>query len=135
MTLRFNKIRMLLPEKRKESGSKPYTTDEVRKILEHETNIRNKAIIHFLASTGCRIGALSELRLKHVVDFKEGSRLTLSEITEDFTRYIGRRVKFQEMGYILKRHGIKTHQTNRLTIWKGWSFSTMKDQKGLGAYA
>ena len=35
-------------------------------MLDVSPQIRNKAIIHFLASSGVRIGSLLELKLKHI---------------------------------------------------------------------
>jgi len=66
MVINWKKIRRLLPPSTKRTGSKAYTTEQVQKILEYETKIRNKAIIHFIAASGVRIGALPDLKVKHI---------------------------------------------------------------------
>lgn len=44
-------------------------------MLSATTHLRNKAIIHFLASTGCRIGALPELKIKHIKNMPDGCKV------------------------------------------------------------
>ncbi len=66
LMLNWKKIRRLLPPQKKKSGRKAYTTEQVRKILEFTPDLRNKAIIHFIAASGVRIGALPEFQIKDV---------------------------------------------------------------------
>ena len=66
--LNWRKIKRLYPAPVKRSGSSAYSTDDVKKMLEISPQLRNKAIIHFLASSGVRIGSLPELKLKHIRD-------------------------------------------------------------------
>ena len=73
--VKWKKINRLLPPHEKRSGGKPYTTEQIALMLSFERVIRNKALIHFLASSGVRVGAISEIRLKHVVDFEEGCKM------------------------------------------------------------
>jgi integrase/recombinase XerD len=73
--INWKKIRRMLPPKKKRTGSKAYTTEHIAKMLEATTDLRNKAIIHFLASTGCRIGALPELRIKHIKNMPDGCKV------------------------------------------------------------
>ena len=75
MMINWKKIRRMLPPKGKRSGTKAYSTEHVQKMLGATTDIRNKAIIHFLASTGCRIGALPELKIKHVKNMSDGCKV------------------------------------------------------------
>ena len=50
-------------------GKTPITTEEVRTMLESAKHPRDKALIHFIASTGARPGGLHDpiLRIKHLV--------------------------------------------------------------------
>ena len=64
--LRWRKIRRLYPAKVKISGTKPYTNKQIQTLLEYTLSLRNKAIIHFLASSGVRVGALADLKIKHI---------------------------------------------------------------------
>ena len=50
--LKWKKIRRLYPAKIKVSGERGWTTNEIQKMLQTTTNLRNKALIHFLASSG-----------------------------------------------------------------------------------
>jgi len=73
--LNWRKIKRLYPVMVKRSGSSAYSTEDVKKMLDVTTKIRNKAIIHFLSSTGCRIGALPELQLRHIRDMPLGCKM------------------------------------------------------------
>ncbi len=75
--LNFKKIRKMFPVKTKSSGGQPWTTDEIRTMLQMTTSLRNKAVIHFLASTGCRVGAIENLRLKCVSDVGDNCKSVL----------------------------------------------------------
>lgn len=75
--LRWKKIKKLFPAKTKSTGNQAYTTQDVRNMLGHTTNVRNKAIIHFIASTGCRIGALPPLRIRHVIQMPLGCKVVV----------------------------------------------------------
>ena len=69
-----DKIRMLLPEKVKPAGEKAWSTDHIQIMLQFADSKRAKAIIHFLAASGCRIGALEGLKLKHLGDMPKGCK-------------------------------------------------------------
>lgn len=66
-----NKLRMLLPEKKKTEGKQAYTTEQIRKMLEFADTLRNKAIIHFLASSGVRAGVFEEMKWKHISEISD----------------------------------------------------------------
>ena len=59
---------------------------------------------------------------------KDGSKLTIDEIRKDFESFIGRSVKPQDLGYILKKNGFRKSSSNGITYYKGWSFNTQKNQ-------
>jgi len=64
--IKWKKIRRLFPAKIKSTGRKAYTREDIAKMLSLEPKLRNRVIIHILASTGMRKGALHELRIKHL---------------------------------------------------------------------
>src|SRR5207253_4501829 len=66
-----NKVRMLMPERRKPSGEKAYTTAQIQRMLEFADTERAKTIIHILAASGIRPGAIEELRWKHVFEMPD----------------------------------------------------------------
>ena len=51
-------------------GELPFTTDEVDRMIKSTKKLRSKALIHLLASTGIRPGAIADpvLRIKHLVE-------------------------------------------------------------------
>lgn len=55
-------------------GDVPFTTEEIQSILEVATKPRDKAIIHFIASTGIRPYAIQDpvIRLKHISKMQNG---------------------------------------------------------------
>jgi integrase len=61
-----------------------YTIEEIHKILEH-ADIRSKVLVLLLISSGLRIGAVSDLRLRHLKRIEEYNlyRITVYENTKD----------------------------------------------------
>ena len=88
--LRWKKIRRLYPAKIKISGAKPYTNEQVKTILEFATSLRNKAIIHFLASSGVRVGALPDLKLSNITEMPMNCKaITVYEgSTEEYITFL-----------------------------------------------
>ena len=66
--LKWKKILRLLPRKVKKTGRYAYTTRDIQEMLSVAKNIRTRALILFLASTGVREGAIIELKMKHLKD-------------------------------------------------------------------
>ncbi len=66
--LKWKKILRLLPKKVKRTGRLAYTTRDIQEMLSVAKNIRTRALILFLASTGVRAGAIIELKMKHLKD-------------------------------------------------------------------
>jgi len=75
--LNWRKIKRLFPAPVKPTGDAAYSTEDIKKMLDCTPNLRNKTLIHFLASTGCRIGALPELKLKHLTEMQLGCKAIL----------------------------------------------------------
>ena len=73
--LNWRKIKRLFPALVKRSGSSAYSTEDVKRMLDASPQLRNKSVIHFLASSGIRIGALPELKLKHIRDMPLGCKM------------------------------------------------------------
>jgi integrase/recombinase XerD len=66
--LNWDKIRRMIPEKTKPTGDTAYTTEQIQILLKNTTNLEYKALIHFLGSSGVRVGSLEELKIKHLSD-------------------------------------------------------------------
>jgi len=103
--LRWRKIRRLLPPQKKRSGSKAYTTEQVRKVLDFTPNIRNKAIIHFIAASGVRIGALPDLKIKHTREMPLGCKSVIiySDEKEEYTAFLTSEASKALDAYLEKR--------------------------------
>ncbi len=54
--IKWKPLEALYPKSVKRSGYKAWDTEQVRLMLENTRHLRNKAIIHFQASTGARVG-------------------------------------------------------------------------------
>ena len=66
MGINWKKIRKLLGKKHKPKKSRPYTTEEIKRMLHSTKDLRSKALILFLSASGVRRGAIPELKIKHL---------------------------------------------------------------------
>ena len=70
--LNFKKIHKFFPEQKKIRGDKPYTTNQLQDILKCcSKHLGLTAIVHFMASSGVRVGFVEELKIKHVGEFEK----------------------------------------------------------------
>lgn len=69
--LNFYKIRKMFPADDKSAGKKSWSTQDIQKMLRNVKESRTKAVIHILASTGCRIGAIHDLKISSVIDMPD----------------------------------------------------------------
>lgn len=70
----FKKLRKMFPEKVKLTGKGYWENKDIQKMLSNIKIKRAKAMIHVMASTGCRVGALSELKIKHLENVELGCK-------------------------------------------------------------
>jgi len=76
--LYWDLISKLYPEKIKPSGFMPFSDDDIREMLRVCKSKRNTAIIHFLASTGSRVGVFDyPLSMKHLKNMDNGCMAVL----------------------------------------------------------
>jgi len=75
--LNWKKMRKFFPALEKRTGKDAWTTDHIQKMLQVEKGTRNRAIVHFMASTGCRVGALPDLKVKNLSNMPLGSKAVL----------------------------------------------------------
>jgi integrase len=67
ISLRKKRIaRFLGVQSTRKHNDRAYTTEEIKKMLDHATDIRTKVIVLLLASSGIRLGAVAELKIKHL---------------------------------------------------------------------
>jgi len=83
--LNWKKIKKMYPRRKAPANQAPYHEDEIRKMLSATTSIRNKAFIHFLASTGCRVGSIPDLNVSDLQKIEHGAVVTI--YSEDIQEY------------------------------------------------
>ena len=77
--LNWKKISRLYPAKIKESENSAWQTEDIQKMLESTVQLKNKAIIHFLASTGVRVGSMADLKFRHLRDMQDDCKMVLKQ--------------------------------------------------------
>jgi len=73
----FKKLRRMFPAKVKRSGYAAWSHEDAQKILNGAKGYRNKALVHLLASTGCRLGAIPALKVGHISEMQDGCKAIL----------------------------------------------------------
>jgi integrase/recombinase XerD len=93
-------IHKMYPEKVKRAGQKAWSDVHVRQMIEFSNSKRNKALVHFMASTGARIGCHNyPLQMQHLKDMGDGCRAVLiyaGEIDEYWTFLTPEATKYLE---------------------------------------
>ncbi len=74
VTLNFKKLRKMFPAPEKLGGGEAYSNEDVKKLLDIIKIKKHRAVIHFLCASGVRIGALPDLRLKHLKYMPHGCK-------------------------------------------------------------
>lgn len=72
--LNWHKLNKMLPERKKITGDKAYTTEQIQTLLSGTSNLQYKALIHFMASSGVRVGSFEELKMIHLKDMPNGCK-------------------------------------------------------------
>ena len=103
--LKWKKIRRLFPAKIKRTGREAWSTQDIKLMLSVTTNIRNKALILFLASSGIRIGALEGLRLGNLIDMPLRCKAVrvYEDSTEEYWTFITPEASEMLEKYLAKR--------------------------------
>ena len=86
----LNEVRLkkMYPEKVKRGGYGAYSKENIQTMLDSTTSKRTKTIILFFSSTGCRVGALVELKMKHIEKMPNGCKSVLF-YPDSVEEYIG----------------------------------------------
>lgn len=106
--LNWVKIKKYFPTKKPVANQLPYTDEDIRGLLGATTSIRNKAFIHFLAATGCRVGAIHELTIEDIRPINDGAIVTIyRDTTEEY-----RTCLTPEAYYYLKKYLDQRINTN-----------------------
>ena len=86
INLNWRQIKKFYPRAKKNTGQSAYTDEQVAVLLEYSTKIRNKAIIHFLASSGVRGGIFDTLSMKDIRDMPYGCKM-ITVYPDDIEEY------------------------------------------------
>ncbi len=66
VVVNWKKLYKLIPQNTKAGGDKAYSKEQLQAMLNGTYKMRNRFLVLFMASTGARVGALHELKLKHL---------------------------------------------------------------------
>ena len=69
--LNWKKLKRMTPERVKPSGMDTWSDSEIREMIKVAGTVRNRTMIYFFASVGCRITAFTELKIKDIEDFED----------------------------------------------------------------
>ncbi len=111
--INFKKIRKMYPTEEYPVGGKAYSTEEVGVILDQigkgkrirvYNNLRLTAIIHFLACTGVRVGALTFLKMEDLQEIEDCySAIIYSETSDEYLTFLTPEAKVALDDYIMER--------------------------------
>ena len=88
--INFKRLRRMYPAREKFTGKQAYSTDQVRFLIENTVSRALKLVIHLMACSGVRIGALCDLKLKHLEDMPNGCKsvLVYPDTINEYTTFI-----------------------------------------------
>jgi integrase/recombinase XerD len=115
-----------LPERVKRQGDQAWSTEQISKILEYTDTTRNKLIVHVLAASGVRPGALTNLRFKDLIDMPHGCKALVcySSTKWEYTTFI-----HAEVVKVLEQY--KEERIRAGEIITNESFVFLKNYQGL----
>ena len=88
--LNWDKLRKMLPEKKKLSGNQAYSTDQIQTLLKNTVHHEYRALIHFMSASGVRVGCFEGLKMKHLTDMDNGCKsvLVYADTKDEYTTFI-----------------------------------------------
>jgi len=102
----WKKIRKLLGRKQKPKKSRPFTTEEIKLMLGTVKDLRSKAIILFLSSSGVRRGSIPLLKIKHLKEMPNDClavRAFSTKTNEEYDTFINKEAKESLTRYFERR--------------------------------
>ena len=88
--------------KQKKADKKPFSASELEKIRDNLRTPREKALVEFLLSTGCRVSEVANLRIGNI-DFRAGECVVLGKGNKERTVYISDNAMYYLQKYLVER--------------------------------
>jgi len=82
------KIKKMYPAKVKKQGFNAYTREQIKEMLSNSKKKRSKALVLTFVSSGCRIGGLTELTMKDIVDIPNSECMCLTIYHDENEEYL-----------------------------------------------
>lgn len=88
--------------KQKKADKKPFSAAELEKIRDSLKTTKEKALIEFLLSTGCRVSEVANLKIGNI-DFRAGECVVLGKGNKERTVYISDNAMYYLQQYLAER--------------------------------
>ena len=111
--INWKKIRRLLGKKIKPKKTRPYTTNEVKLLLGTVRELRSKALILFLSSSGVRRGAIPDMKIKDLKQMPDGCVMVTvyADTNEEYITFINK----EASDALTRYHKQREYDGERLT--------------------
>jgi integrase/recombinase XerD len=117
--LRWSKINRLKPARVKKTGGEAWLTSEISKMLTFTTELRTKTLIHFIASSGLRIGALEDIKMKHITQIEDCKSILVYDGTnEEYVTFLTPEASSMFDDYIQKRESDGERITSESPVFR-----------------
>ena len=73
IVLNWKKLKRMFPRRKPPGNQSPYTEKDILKMVGINVSVRNKAFVHFMASSACRVGAIHTMKVKDVMPVEDGA--------------------------------------------------------------
>ena len=81
--LNTKRLHKMFPTKIKKGGYGSYNREHIQKMLLSTKKKRTRSLVLFLSSTGCRVGVIPELKLKHITNIEDCKKVVCYADTKD----------------------------------------------------
>ena len=113
INLNTRRLHKMFPQKVKKSGYGSYSRNDIQLMLENTSKKRTKALILFLSSTGCRVGVLPDLKLKHVTNIDDCKKIiAYADTTSEYITFMTPEASIAFDNYLEERQ----QDNERLTL-------------------
>jgi integrase/recombinase XerD len=103
--LNWKRMEYFFPEQIKLTGQSAWQTSDIQKMLSVATKLSIRAMIHMLASSGCRVGGIVGLRIKDITNVAHGCKMikVYAGDKEEYTTFLTPEASYAYDQYIQYR--------------------------------